>query len=117
MGEVWRATDTRLEREVAIKALPEDVARDPERLARFEREAKVLASLSHPNIASVYGLEEAHGERFLVMELAEGEDLAERLKRGPCRSTTRSRSRGRSRRPSRKRTRRASSTGTSSRRT
>jgi serine/threonine-protein kinase len=83
MGEVYRATDTRLGRDVAIKALPADVAHDKERLARFEREAKVLASLNHPNIAAIYGLEEAEGMPFLAMELVEGEDLAERLKRGP----------------------------------
>ncbi len=82
MGEVWRATDTTLGREVAIKILPETFAADPERLARFEREAKVLASLNHPNIAGIYGLHEAGGVRFLAMEMAPGEDLAERLKRG-----------------------------------
>jgi len=83
MGEVYRARDTRLGRDVAIKILPEDVARDPERLARFEREAKMLASLNHPNIAALYGLEEMDGRVFLVMELAEGEDLSQRLKTGP----------------------------------
>ncbi|HET6347761.1 MAG TPA: protein kinase, partial [Candidatus Krumholzibacteria bacterium] len=83
MGEVYRARDTRLGRDVAIKVLPEDVAKDPERLARFEREAKVLASLNHPNIAALYGLEETGGRVFLVMELAEGEDLSQRLKAGP----------------------------------
>jgi len=82
MGVVWKALDTQLEREVAIKVLPEEFVDDPERLARFEREAKVLASLNHRNIASLYGLEEAEGKRFLVMELVEGEDLAERLRRG-----------------------------------
>jgi predicted Ser/Thr protein kinase len=82
MGEVYRAKDTELAREVAIKVLLEEVARDPERLARFEREAKVLASLSHQNIAALYGLEEHDGRRFLVMELAEGETLAARLQRG-----------------------------------
>ena len=69
MGEVYRATDTKLHRDVAIKVLPSDVAADPDRLARFEREAQVLASLNHPNIAHIYGVE----ERALVMELVEGE--------------------------------------------
>src|SRR3990172_6298984 len=83
MGEVYRARDTRLDRDVAIKVLPEALARDKERILRFEREAKVLASLNHPNIAAIYGFEEFEGKRFLVMELAEGETLAERLDRGP----------------------------------
>ncbi len=89
MGEVWRAVDTRLGRAVALKLLPPAFASDPDRLARFEREAKLLASLSHANIATLFGLEEAPLEpggvpvRFLVMELVEGEDLAERLRRGP----------------------------------
>ncbi len=83
MGEVYRAEDTKLGREVAIKVLPEAVAGDAERLARFEREAKVLASLNHPHIAGIYQVEEADGVHFLVMELAEGEDLKERLERGP----------------------------------
>ena len=65
MGEVWRARDTKLGREVAIKTLPEEFARDADRLARFEREAKLLASLNHPNIAAIYGLEEHEGSRFL----------------------------------------------------
>ena len=87
MGEVYRATDTRLGRDVAVKVLPADLARDPERLARFEREAKLLASLNHPNIAHVYGFESAAppdgpATHFLAMELVEGEDLAERLTRG-----------------------------------
>ena len=88
MGEVWLATDTRLGRDVALKLLPEAFASDPDRLARFEREAKLLASLSHPNIAGLFALEEARPEgaatpvRFLAMELVPGEDLAERLKRG-----------------------------------
>ena len=110
MGVVYQAEDSKLDREVAIKVLPEAVAADPERLARFEREAKVLAALNHPNIASIYSLETAavqgapdarlapqeEGEaalgehpapplHFLVMELAEGEDLKERLERGPIR--------------------------------
>jgi len=83
MGEVYRAEDSKLGREVAIKVLPEAVATDPERLARFEREAKVLASLNHPNIAGIHQVEEADGKHFLVMELAEGEDLKERIARGP----------------------------------
>ncbi len=83
MGEVWRAEDTKLARDVALKMLPEAFAQDPERLARFEREARVLASLSHPNIAGIHGLEEVGGKRFLVMELVDGETLAERVKRGP----------------------------------
>ncbi len=83
MGVVYRATDSKLKRQVAIKVLPEAFAADADRLARFEREAQVLAQLQHPNIASIYGLEESSGVRALVMELVEGEDLAERLKRGP----------------------------------
>ena len=82
MGEVYRAKDTKLNREVAVKVLPTAVAEDAERLARFRREAQVLASLNHPNIAAIYGLDEADGKQFLVLELVEGEDLAERLKRG-----------------------------------
>ena len=82
MGEVWRARDTKLRREVAIKTLPEEFAQDEERLARFEREATLLASLNHPNIAAIYGLEEENGTRFLVLELVEGDTLADRLKRG-----------------------------------
>jgi serine/threonine protein kinase len=83
MGVVWQARDTSLDRETAIKVLPQALAQDTERLARFEREAKLLASLNHPNIASVYGLHEAEGERFIAMELVGGEDLSERLARGP----------------------------------
>ena len=83
MGEVYRATDTKLGREVALKVLPAAFAADPERMARFEREARTLASLQHENIASIYGFEEATGHRVLVMELAEGEDLSARLARGP----------------------------------
>ena len=83
MGEVWQARDTRLDRAVALKLLPEEFTRDPDRMARFEREAKVLASLNHPNIAAIYGLE-AHGDQHvLIMELVAGEDLSDRLKRGP----------------------------------
>ncbi len=82
MGEVYRARDTRLERDVAIKALPAAFAQDPERVARFTREAKLLASLNHPNIAGIYGFEELEGERYLVLEFVEGETLAQRLARG-----------------------------------
>jgi Tol biopolymer transport system component len=83
MGEVYRATDTNLGRDVAIKVLPPEVAEDPERLGRFKREAHLLAALNHPNIAAIYGLEEADGKPFLALELVEGEDLKERLARGP----------------------------------
>jgi len=75
MGEVYKARDIKLERDVAIKVLPSALARDPERLARFEREAKVLASLNHPNIAQIYGIEESNGVRALVMELVRGATL------------------------------------------
>ena len=83
MGEVYCARDSKLGREVAIKVLPTEMSGDPERLARFEREARTLATLQHANIASIYGFENDNGTRFLVMELAEGEDLSERLERGP----------------------------------
>jgi hypothetical protein len=83
MGEVYRAHDTRLNRDVAIKVLLPTVANDPDRLARFSREAQVLASLNHPNIAHIHGLEESGGVTALVLELVEGEDLAERIARGP----------------------------------
>src|SRR3990170_2907085 len=83
MGEVYRATDTTLGRQVAIKVLPEAFAQDAERLARFEREAKTLASLNHPHIAQIYGLEQSIGVQALVMELVEGEDLSQRIARGP----------------------------------
>jgi serine/threonine protein kinase len=82
MGEVYRANDERLDRDVAIKVLPEAVAGDADRLARFEREAKVLASLNHPNIAALYGLEEHDGRNILVMELVDGEDLSAHIARG-----------------------------------
>jgi serine/threonine protein kinase len=75
MGEVYKARDTKLDRNVAIKVLPSVLARDPERLARFEREAKVLASLNHPNIAQIYGIEESSTGRALVMELVPGQTL------------------------------------------
>src|SRR5512136_2722158 len=83
MGEVFLADDLNLNRKVALKFLPDVFTGDPERMARFEREAKLLATLNHPNIAAIYGLEEAEGKRFLVLELVEGETLAQRLCRGP----------------------------------
>src|SRR5579864_7583225 len=83
MGEVYRARDTQLERDVAVKVLPAVLANDPDRLARFDREAKILAALNHPNIAVIHGLGESAGQRALVMELVPGETLAERIKRGP----------------------------------
>src|SRR5687768_11117478 len=82
MGEVWRASDTRLGRDVAIKTLPPEFSEDVDRLSRFEREAKVLASLNHPHIAAIYGLEASAGIRFLVLELVDGETIADLLKRG-----------------------------------
>src|SRR5688572_11711033 len=83
MGEVYRATDTRLGRDVALKILPETFAYDTERLARFEREAKTLAALNHPNIAHIHGIEERSGITALVMELVDGEDLSVHIARGP----------------------------------
>src|SRR5512138_200873 len=83
MGEVYRARDTKLERDVALKILPDVFANDPERLARFEREAKTLATLNHPHIAHIHGLEEAHVGRALVLELVEGPTLADRILTGP----------------------------------
>ena len=83
MGQVYRATDTQLGRDVALKVLPEAFTSDPDRLARFEREAKVLASLNHPNIGHIYGLEEAEGTKALVLELVEGPTLADRIAEGP----------------------------------
>ncbi len=82
MGEVYRATDTNLKRSVAIKVLPASVAADAERLARFQREAEVLAALNHPNIAAIYGLERSGATTALVMELVEGDDLSQRIARG-----------------------------------
>src|SRR5437763_6886087 len=82
MGEVFRARDTTLNRDVAIKVLPDLFASDPERLARFTREAQTLASLNHPNIATIHGLEQADDVRALVMELVTGEDLSQRVARG-----------------------------------
>jgi serine/threonine protein kinase len=83
MGEVFRARDTKLHREVALKVLPDRFASHPDRLARFEREAHVLASLNHPNIAAIYGLEDAGGVRALILELVEGPTLEHRIARGP----------------------------------
>src|ERR1051325_10362037 len=82
MGEVYRAKDTKLGREVALKILPATFTNDPERLARFRREAQVLASLNHPHIGAIYGLEEAEGCQFLVLELVDGESLDKRIARG-----------------------------------
>jgi len=86
MGEVYRARDTKLNREVALKVLPEQFVRDPERIGRFRREAQVLAALDHPNIARIYAFEESGSARFLVMELVAGETLRERIKRQKSRS-------------------------------
>src|SRR5262245_9114720 len=83
MGEVYRARDTKLKRDVAIKTLPDEFSRDADRVSRFQREAEVLASLNHPNIAAIYDLLEANGSRYLVLELVEGETLADRIARGP----------------------------------
>jgi eukaryotic-like serine/threonine-protein kinase len=83
MGEVYRARDSRLKRDVAIKVLPEEFSRDHDRVRRFRREAQVLASLNHPNIAAIYGFEESNGIQALVLELVEGETLADRIAQGP----------------------------------
>jgi eukaryotic-like serine/threonine-protein kinase len=83
MGEVCLADDLNLNRKVALKFLPEEFADDPVRMARFEREARLVASLNHPNIAAIYGLEQAEGKRFLVLELVEGETLAQGISKGP----------------------------------
>ena len=116
MGEVYRARDTKLKRDVAIKVLPETFAGDPDRLARFSREAQTLAALNHPNIAHIYGLEESGDAHALVMELVEGDDLSQVIARGrdaACRGAAdraadRRRARGRARaghHPSRSQTR------------
>ena len=81
MGEVYQAKDKKLGRDVAIKVLPDEFAKDADRVARFQREAKLLASLNHPNIAAIHGLEESGGTNFLVLELVEGETLADQIKR------------------------------------
>jgi serine/threonine protein kinase len=117
MGEVFRARDTKLEREVALKLLPPDFASDPERLARFEREAKLLASLNHPNVAAIYGLEEAGGQPFLASSWRRGRTSRAASPAAAFHQTRPSRSRSRSPRRSRRRTRRGSSTATSSRET
>ena len=83
MGQVWQATDTQLNRKVALKILPDAFADDPDRLARFTREAQILASLNHPNIAAIHGIEESEGTRALVLELVEGPTLADRISQGP----------------------------------
>src|SRR5512139_1611650 len=83
MGEVYQAKDKKLGRDVAIKVLPKEFAQDADRVARFQREAKLLASLNHPNIAAIHGLEESSGTNFLVLELVEGETLADQIKRDP----------------------------------
>src|SRR5262250_2973686 len=83
MGEVYRARDTKLKRDVAIKILPDEFSRDPDRVRRFQREAEALAALNHPNIAAIYDLQEANDTRFLVLELVDGETLADRIQRGP----------------------------------
>src|ERR1700674_4134363 len=83
MGEVYQAHDTKLGRDVAIKVLPEAFAHDPDRLSRFQREAKMLAALNHANIATIYGMEQSGGTSYLVMELVSGETLAELVKAGP----------------------------------
>src|SRR5262249_2639286 len=83
MGEVYRARDLKLKREVAIKILPEEFSRDPDRISRFQREAEILASLNHPNIACIYDFLEVHSARYLVLELIDGETLADRMKHGP----------------------------------
>ena len=96
MGEVYRARDTKLDRDVALKVLPPAFTDDPDRLARFEREAKVLASLNHPNIGGIHGLEEADGIKALVLEYIDGPTLAERIAQGPIPVDKLSRSRNRS---------------------
>ncbi len=121
MGEVYRARDTKLDRDVALKILPESFASDPDRLMRFEREAKALASLNHPNIAQIYGIEGDVSRSIrhlaLVMELVEGDDLSARIAGGPLSSTRPCPSRAKSPRRSRRRMRPASSTAISSPRT
>ena len=110
MGEVYRARDTKLNRYVAIKVLPDLFASDPERLARFQREAQVLASINHSNIAHIHEFEDSTGVLALVMELVEGPTLADRIAQGPIRTRRGARDRaGRSPRRSRPRTTKASS--------
>ena len=83
MGEVYRARDTKLRREVAIKALPDEFSQDLERLTRLQREAQALAALNHPNIGAIHDLQDANGSRFLILELVEGETLTDTVRRGP----------------------------------
>jgi serine/threonine protein kinase len=115
MGEVYRAHDTKLNRDVALKVLPDSFASDRDRLARFTREAQTLASLNHPNIAAIYGIEESSGVRALVMELVEGNDLSQRIARGAIPVDERRRSRRKSPTRSKPRTSRGSSIAISSR--
>jgi eukaryotic-like serine/threonine-protein kinase len=110
MGEVYRARDTKLGRDVALKVIPDKLALDPDRLARFKREAQVLASLNDPHIAAIYGFEDSGETQALVLELVEGETLADRIARGAIRWTKRCRSRDRSVRRSKRPTIRASFT-------
>ena len=118
MGEVYRARDTKLNRDVALKVLPPLFALDPDRLARFTREAQMLAALNHPNIAAIYGLEESSGAQALVLELVDGPTLADRIARGPLPLDEALADRDvRSPKRSKRRTRRASFIATSSRRT
>jgi serine/threonine protein kinase len=117
MGEVYRARDTKLDRDVAIKILPELFAADPERIARFEREAKTLASLNHPHIGGIYGVEDANGVRALVLELVRDRRSPIGSRRGRFLSMRRYQSRGRSRRRSKRPTSKGSSTAISSPRT
>ena len=105
MGQVWQATDTQLNRQVALKILPDAFADDPDRLARFKREAQILASLNHPNIAAIYGIEEAEGTRALVLELVEGRLSLTGSRRGRSRWMRRCRLPSRSPRLSKRRTR------------
>ena len=107
MGEVYQARDTKLGRNVAIKVLPSSLTHDSQRLARFQREARTLASLNHPNIATIYGFEQSDDVHYLAMELVPGETLAERVKKAHCLWKKRSGSRARLPRHWRRRTKRA----------
>ena len=111
MGEVYRARDIKLGREVAVKILPDDVIADPERRARFEREARLLATLNHPHIGAIYGLQDDGDVPALVLELVDGLTLAERIREGLFRSQMPSISRGRLQKHSTQHTRTASFTG------
>jgi serine/threonine-protein kinase len=115
MGEVYRATDTKLKRQVALKVLPPSVADDTERLARFQREAEVLASLNHPNIAAIHGFEESNVVKALVMELVEGPTLADRIAHRPIPTDERCPSPSRLPKPSKPHTNKGSSTATCNR--